>query len=74
MKSFGRKAAWTAIRNSLLIVAAIHILILLRSSQFEQFSLNNLLMRNRGQLLRWLAWSLVAPGIGSWPDILPPGG
>jgi sensor histidine kinase YesM len=64
MKSFDRKAAWTAIRNSLLIVAAIHILVLLRSPQLEQFSLYNLLMRNRGQLLRWLAWSLVAPGIG----------
>ncbi len=64
MKPFDRKAAWTASRNSLLIVAAIHILILLRSLQTEQFSLYSLLTRNPGHLLRWLAWSLVAPGIG----------
>jgi two-component system, LytTR family, sensor kinase len=64
MKSLDRKAAWTAIRNSLLIVAAIHILVLLRSSPPGQFNLSDLFMRNRGQLLRWLAWSLVAPGIG----------
>jgi two-component system LytT family sensor kinase len=64
MKVLDRKSAWAAIRNSLLIVAAIHILVLLRSFPPGQFNLNDLFMRNRGQLLRWLAWSLVAPGIG----------
>ncbi len=64
MKSFDRKAAWPAIRNSLLIIAVIHILILLRSSQPGPFSLKDLWTRQPGQWLRWLAWSLVAPGIG----------
>ena len=64
MRPFERKAAWAAVRNSLLIVSAIHILVLLRSIQPGQFRLSDLFMRNRGQLLRWLAWSLAAPGIG----------
>jgi len=64
MGSFDRKAAWPAVRNSLLVVAAIHILILLRSLQLEHFSLSQWIASNRGHLLRWLAWSLVAPGIG----------
>lgn len=64
MRSFDRKAAWAAIRHSLLIVAAIHILILLRSSPPGKFSLSEFLASNQGHLLRWLAWSLVAPGIG----------
>ena len=64
MKSFDRKAAWTAIRNSVLVVAAVHILILLRSSQTGPFNLRDLWTRQPGQWLRWLAWSLVAPAIG----------
>jgi two-component system, LytTR family, sensor kinase len=64
MNFFYRKGAWTSIRNSLLVVAAVHILILLRNFQLEPFALKSLVTRQPGQLLRWLAWSLVAPGIG----------
>lgn len=63
MKFFDRRSAWPAVRNALLIVAAIHVLILLRSSQPGPFSLRDLWTRQPGQWLRWLAWSLVAPGI-----------
>jgi two-component system LytT family sensor kinase len=64
MESLGRKAVWPSIRNPLLVVAVIHILIILRSAQSEGVSLTSLLTRQPGQWLRWLAWSLVAPGIG----------
>jgi two-component system LytT family sensor kinase len=64
MKALDRKAAWPAIRNSLLIIAAIHILILLRNFQPGPFSLKDLWANQPGQWLRWLAWSLVAPGVG----------
>jgi two-component system LytT family sensor kinase len=64
MKRLDLKTAWPAIRNSLLIVAAIQILVLLRSSPLEPFSLHNVLIRSRFQLVRGLAWCLLAPGIG----------
>jgi two-component system LytT family sensor kinase len=64
MKALDRKAAWPAIRNSLLIIAAIHILIHLRNFQPGPFSLKDLWANQPGQWLRWLAWSLVAPGVG----------
>lgn len=64
MESFDQKTFWLATRNSLLVVAVIHILILLRSAQSEGLSLASLVAGQPGQLLRWLAWSLVAPVIG----------
>jgi len=64
MNPLDRRSTWPAIRNSLLIVAAIHLLILLRRSPGESFNLSDLLTRQPGLWLRWLAWSLVAPGIG----------
>lgn len=64
MRSTDRISAWPAVRNSLLVVAAVHILILLRSSPSGPFSLKDLWSNQPGLWLRWLAWSLVAPGVG----------
>jgi signal transduction histidine kinase len=64
MGPIDRRSVWAAVRYPLLIVAAIHILALLRSLPSGPFRLTDLLTRQPGLWLRWLAWSLVAPGIG----------
>ena len=64
MRSLEGRTAWTAVRTALLVAAGIHVLILPRSAQFGPFSLGSLLGRSPDQVLKWLGWSLVAPGIG----------
>lgn len=64
MSSSEPKAAWSVIRVPLLVVAAVHVLVLLRSARFEPLGPESFLARHGGQVVRWLAWSLIAPAIG----------
>ncbi len=64
MDSFERKRTWAAIRNSLLIVAVVYLVDLLRGFQSDLIAPNNRWRWVGGQMPAWLAWSLIAPGIG----------
>jgi hypothetical protein len=63
MKSIDRRELRTAIRNSLLIVAIIHILAFLRVFESQQLTVETVWRALRFRLPIWTAWSLVAPGI-----------
>jgi len=61
---FERKRTWVTMRNSLLIVAVVYIVLLLRIFQSDLIVPKDRWRWVAGQMPGWLAWSLVAVGIG----------
>jgi len=64
MDPLERKQTWATVRNSLLVVAVVYLVVLLRGFQGDLIPPQGRWRWVGGQMPGWLAWSLVAPGIG----------